>query len=409
MRTIVLALKDWVQIVRDWKAALFLVVMPILFTLIFGFAFGGGGETDPRLPLGFVNRDQEGVLGAELRELLVESQIVRLVALGESTSATLAERVHADELAAALVVPDGFNQRALTDEAQDLTVIVNQESLEGRTALNGIETAVSRLQGAVEAAHISAANYQAEQEFESESARQAYLEEAISLAVAAWQAPPITVGLEKAGVEKAGLMAERDEAASGFEQASPGMMVQFAVYGLITSGMVLLTERQAGALERLMTTPIRPAQVIGGHVLAMFGVALLQQWMLVALGQWLFGVDYLRAPLAILIVTVALSLWVSSVGLLIGALSRTQGQVITGALVAMFFFSALGGAWFPLEVAGETFSTIGHAMPTAWAMDGLQNVVVRGLGLRSVLLPAGVLLAYAAAFFGLAVWRFRFE
>jgi ABC-2 type transport system permease protein len=106
---------------------------------------------------------------------------------------------------------------------------------------------------------------------------------------------------------------------------------------------------------------------------------------------------------------VALSLWVSSVGLLIGALARSQGQVITGALVAMFLFSALGGAWFPLEVAGEAFSTIGHVMPTAWAMDGFQNVVVRGLGLRSVLLPAGVLLAYALGFFALAVWRFRIE
>ena len=42
-------------------------------------------------------------------------------------------------------------------------------------------------------------------------------------------------------------------------------------------------------------------------------------------------------------------------------------------------------------------------------MQDLQNIVVRGLGLGSVLLPAGVLLAYTAAFFGLAVWRFRFE
>ena len=187
------------------------------------------------------------------------------------------------------------------------------------------------------------------------------------------------------------------------------MMVQFAVYGLITSGMVLLIERQVGALGRLMTTPIRRPQVIAGHVLAMFLVALMQQAMLVALGQWAFDVNYVRAPVAVLTVMVALSLWASSLGLLIGALSRSEGQVIMWSLVAMFVFSSLGGAWFPLEVAGTAFSTAGHVMPTAWAMDGFQNVVVRGLGLRSVLLPAGVLLAYALAFFGLAVWRFRFE
>ena len=42
-------------------------------------------------------------------------------------------------------------------------------------------------------------------------------------------------------------------------------------------------------------------------------------------------------------------------------------------------------------------------------MDGFQNIVLRGLGLASVLLPAGVFLGYAVVFFGIAVWRFRFE
>jgi ABC-2 type transport system permease protein len=82
---------------------------------------------------------------------------------------------------------------------------------------------------------------------------------------------------------------------------------------------------------------------------------------------------------------------------------------VTLSLIAMFLFASLGGAWFPLEVAGETFSAIGHLMPTAWAMDGFQNLLMRGLGLQSVFLPAGMLGLYALAFFGLAIWRFEFE
>jgi ABC-2 type transport system permease protein len=158
-----------------------------------------------------------------------------------------------------------------------------------------------------------------------------------------------------------------------------------------------------------LTTPTHRATVIGGHVLAMFLVVFLQQVLLVAVGQIFFGVDYLQAPLATLAMMVALSLWAASLGLLIGALAKAEEQVITWSLIAMFLFAALGGAWFPLEFAGEAFATIGHVTPTAWAMDGLQNVVVRGQGLASVLLPAGILLAYAAAFFGIAVWQFRFE
>jgi ABC-2 type transport system permease protein len=404
MQMIDLTLKDLVQIARDWKSALFLVAMPILFTLIFGFAFGSGGAKDPRLPVSIVDRDLGDILSTELQELLAASEVVRPVSTQGDDLASLEKDVHEGDLAGVLIVPDGYTRRALAGEVVDVEVIVESNSVQGRTALSGIETVVSRLQGAVEAAHISADQFQTKEGFEDGASRRAYLAEAVSLATAAWQEPPVT-----AVAKPAGPASSENEEASGFEQASPGMMVQFAVYGLITSGMVLLIERKVGALRRLMTTPIRRVRVIAGHVLAMFLIALMQQVMLVAVGQWVFGVDYLRAPVAVLTVSVALSLWVSSLGLLIGAVSRSEGEVITWSLVAMFVLSALGGAWFPLEVAGKAFSTVGHAMPTAWAMDGFQNVVVRGLGLRAVLLPACVLLAYALAFFGLAVWRFRFE
>ena len=43
-------------------------------------------------------------------------------------------------------------------------------------------------------------------------------------------------------------------------------------------------------------------------------------------------------------------------------------------------------------------------------MDGLQNIIVRGRQeIESVLLPAGMLLLYGIVFFGLTVWRFKFE
>ncbi len=40
MRILDLACKDILQILRDWKSALFLLVMPILFTVFFGLVFG---------------------------------------------------------------------------------------------------------------------------------------------------------------------------------------------------------------------------------------------------------------------------------------------------------------------------------------------------------------------------------
>jgi ABC-2 type transport system permease protein len=187
------------------------------------------------------------------------------------------------------------------------------------------------------------------------------------------------------------------------------MLVQFSVFSLITSAMVLVLERKNRVLERLLTTPITHSQVIAGHMLAMFLIGFLQQLLLVMLGQFLFGVNYFHSPFGTLLLMVALALWVASLGLLIGATTRVEEQVILKSLVAMFAFSALGGAWFPLDIAGKTFAAFGHLTPTAWAMDGFQNIVLRGLGLQSVLLPAGLLLVYTVGFFLVAVWRFKFE
>jgi ABC-2 type transport system permease protein len=406
MRAIDLAGKDLLQIMRDWKSALFLVAMPILFTLFFGFILAPSDDGgDARLLVGVVNYDSSGDLAAHLQAMLAASDVIRPVAVEEVGVGGIDQQVQDGTLAAAIVVPEGFSREALAGETLPLTIVADEASTAGQTAYHGTETPVARFTSVLQAARISAEAYAAREGFANERVRTAYVQEAVGLAVAGWLQPPLRVSTEQA----TGAAAKGDLIPSGFAQSSPGMMVQFAIFGLITSAMVLVVERKTGALKRLLTTPTRRATVIGGHLLAMFLVAFFQQALLVAVGYLFFGVDYLRAPAATLTMMVTLSLWAASLGLLIGALAQQEEQVVTWSLIAMFLFAALGGAWFPLEVAGDAFATIGHLMPTAWAMDGLQNIVVRGQGLGSVLMPAGILLACTAAFFGLAVWQFRFE
>jgi len=126
---------------------------------------------------------------------------------------------------------------------------------------------------------------------------------------------------------------------------------------------------------------------------------------LIAFGQFALKVEYMRAPSATLLVALSAALCISAMGLLIGILAKSEEQAVTFSIVPMFVFSGLGGAWVPLEVTGETFRIIGHLTPVAWAMDGFKNVIVRGFGLESVLIPSAALAGYAVLFFVLAVWR----
>jgi ABC-2 type transport system permease protein len=119
------------------------------------------------------------------------------------------------------------------------------------------------------------------------------------------------------------------------------------------------------------------------------------------------GLDYLRQPLATLVMAVTSALFIAALGLLIGALAKTDDQAILFALIPMFVFAGLGGAWTPLEYTSATFQAIGHVTPVAWAMDGFKNITVRLLGFESVLVPSAALAGYALLFFLLAAWRFR--
>ena len=69
--------------------------------------------------------------------------------------------------------------------------------------------------------------------------------------------------------------------------------MQFAIFGLITSAQILVQERKSRTLQRLITTAMRPWQIVAGHMLAMFTVVFLRMLMLVLFGQWVLKVDYL--------------------------------------------------------------------------------------------------------------------
>ena len=408
MRVLNLAFKDWMQIFRDWKSGIFLVVMPILFTLFFGMvmgsAFNPGTEEDPRLPVGIINQDKSGSLSVQVEKLLASSTSVRPVELLEAEHINASQQVDDGELAAVLRIPAGYSRSLLADRPGVLEVIVDQSSPAGQTAATAIETAVNRIRGAVESAHLSAEQYQNDVGFESEEERKSFLKEGAALGTGYWEQPPLSTRTELATgdaqvTNKAGEL-------DGFAQASAGMIVQFAIFGLITSAMVLVMERNNKTLSRILTTPVTRAEVIAGHMLAMFTVVFLQESILVLFGQLVFDIDYFREPAGVLLMMVTLALWSASLGLLISAIAEGEEQVVTISLIAMFLFASLGGAWFPLEVAGETFSAIGHVLPTAWAMDGFQNVLLRGQGFQSTLMPAGILSLYALGFFAIAAWRF---
>jgi ABC-2 type transport system permease protein len=397
MRILDLTFKDLAQILRDKRSLLFLVAMPILFTLFMGFAYRGGGNdtvVDARIALGWVNNDPDGLLSRQLHEMLVNSGNFKLV---ELTPEAVNKTIHKGDVTGALIVPEGFSV-GLTGSPTQLTLVADTTSAQGQSLYQLLRTTITRLMSAAEIARLGT-------ETTGKAGDASELEAGFSLAARAWSET------DSASLIKVEMAIAKQEAAwygdNPYNQASPGILVQFAIFGLVSSGQILVQERKTRTLQRMMSTSMRAWEIVAGHLLAMFAIVFLQETLLVVFGQLALGVNYAHEPLGTLLISVGLALWIAAMGLLIGVLAKDDSQVILYSLMAMFLFSAMGGTWFPLEASSGGFAVIGKLMPSAWAMNGYQNILIRGLGVGSAYLPALILLAYALGFFGLAVWRFR--
>ncbi len=393
LRILDIAFKDLLQLSRDFKTFMFLLIMPVVFTFLFGFAFGGfgGNDSDSRLPVGYISQDNHWVTD-KLHDLMADSDVIRLEE-NMFLSPTDLEKLVADgDLAAAVIVPDGYGRAVLKNKTVRLTVIADAtRSAQAWTTVEAeLLSIASRVDGAARTADIM-------EVMELEGVPFDY---AFEQAISAWDEPPITIN------ETSSLNIQKTSNGNrALAHTSPGMMLQFAIAGLLTAAQVIVSERKSRTLQRLLTTETRRVHIVIGHYLAIFLLIFTQFTILITFGHFALKVDYLRLPGATLLVAFCAALCISALGLLIGVVAKSEEQAIVFSLVPMFVFAGLGGAWVPLEFTGATFRTIGHLSPIAWGMDGFENIVARGLGFNSVLIPSAALAGYALVFFTLAVWR----
>lgn len=383
-----LAAKDLLETRRDRLALLFTVIMPLAFTAFFGLMFGAGSD---RLPVALHNADMEAP-ALELVAMLQDSAVVKVEAM---TSDEAERAVDDGRVTAALLIPPGFSAALNAGEPVDLTVV----GVSGSSGVQAVQTEVAGLAGQITASE-GAAQTAVAVAADGQASKQAALLIARPLAARSLADPVANARIVAAG-------AAAGQIPTGFVLSSPGMMINFILFSMLTAGIALIQERRNFTLLRLMTTRLRRWELIGGKVVGMFTLTFAQQIILIGAGQLLFGVDYLRDPAALLLIMIALSLVASTLGLLLASLLSSEQAMVAATVLVSMAVSALSGAWFPLEIAGQAFQSVGHMLPTAWILDALRGIIVRDFDSRDVLPAFGVALAWSTALFAVAVWRFR--
>jgi ABC-2 type transport system permease protein len=99
----------------------------------------------------------------------------------------------------------------------------------------------------------------------------------------------------------------------------------------------------------------------------------------------------------------------STFGLLVAALGNSPATARGVTTLAVLMMVMLGGAWVPTFIFPAWLQQFTLIVPVRWAVDGLDAMTWRGIGIAGALIPVVVLLGFAAAFAVLAATRFKWE
>lgn len=203
---------------------------------------------------------------------------------------------------------------------------------------------------------------------------------------------------------------KRQEIPGGFEQAIPGILVMFTLLVMLTSGSAMLVaERSQGLLRRLASAPMSRGDVVAGKWLARLALASLQIGSAVAVGTFVFHMQWGPDFGMILLVLAVWAGFCASAGLALGNLARTDRQAAGFGVLATNALAALGGCWWPIEITPPWMQTLQKLLPTGWTMDALHKLISFQAGAVSALADVTALIVATVIIAALAARRFRFQ
>ena len=409
-KVLLIGIKDLKIIFRDRAALVFMLLAPFLLTIGMGFVtgrFSGGSTGISDIPVVIVNLDQME-LGDALVDLLDSADLAGLVEPSTvDDPETARQLIDANGAAAAVIIPEGFTRSIIPSEGSlpsregspvesvAIEVYTNPSSPVSAGIVKAVvdeyisrvdevrlSTLTSLLQ--LQAGGVNPQNAGAELDLWTQSAVSS---EPASL--------PLRTNAEGPEAVEFDLLA----------YFAPGMALMFLMYTVSYGGRSILTERAQGTLPRLIVSPAKTAQVLGGKVVGIFFTGMAQIGILILASTVFFRVKW-GDPVGIMALILAAVFGAAGWGMLITALARTPAQVGSIGSAVMLIFGILGGSFISLDQMPDFLRAVSKITPNAWGLDGFTTLALGGT-VANLAEPITALLIMGVVLFGISVVLFN--
>ena len=166
----------------------------------------------------------------------------------------------------------------------------------------------------------------------------------------------------------------------------------FAIFFIVIPLSInLVKEKNQGTLIRLRTNPVPYFTVIAGKTITFLIICMIQFYLMVAIGVYLF--PHLNLPalqvegIMGLMSIVALFSGFAAVGfgILLGTIAKTQEQSAPFGATSVVILAAVGGVWVPVFAMPKIMQLIAGISPMNWGLNAFYDVILRNATLIDIL------------------------
>jgi drug efflux transport system permease protein len=191
----------------------------------------------------------------------------------------------------------------------------------------------------------------------------------------------------------------------------PGLIaVTMMIIASMLSSLTIAREWENGTMEQLLSTPVRPRELVLGKLLAYFLLGLTDILICVLVGVFIFQVPF-RGNVLFLFLTCCLFLFGAlSMGIYVSAGARTQLQAYQMGMLSSFLPGyILSGFVYAINEMPKVIQVISYVVPARYFVTILTGVFLKGVGLQVLWVETSMLAAYAAIVFVLATRKMRLK
>ncbi len=406
-------------LLKDRGILAMLFLMPLIFGLMLSnlnVQMSGTDEEEDEaaivFPIYVVNQDT-GPFGRQVTDALLAMAMLDVTF--EESVATADDDVRQGEKLAAVVIPAGFSEQIDAYEATEIEVIVDPRQEDYASFVTGLTnfavtgpTVAGEVQYGVRTILADSGLLEGADPAMIRAAQAQSVGAIMTRLLAMQEDPTIIIETEMTTEEED--LSWSEGGIFVFFMTAFAVMFAFFLVGVI--GLSLHRDKDNGSLRRLLAAPLSRASIIGGNSLAYMIFVAMQVIFLFGVSAVAFSMPLGDSPLFLVLITIALGLTVATMGLMIAAVTKTGKQADSVGVMLGFILAGLGGALPvgpPLYESDGFLGLLSRLTPHAHAVKGFRMAIAGTGTSQEILLQVLILLAFAAVFFAVARWRFRFE